>query len=484
MQECDVIVIGSGIGGLVSAALLSARGLKTVVIEQHYFPGGYLASFGREGFIFDAAVDCIAGVGSGGLISRTLELLGVRDEVQFCRVDPIRLSIFPAHHVHIDADVMAYVERLSILFPSESASIREFFVKSAETFKGLLKVTESVINGGFMMYDAASKIQNLTSTSYGRLLHEYFTDSRLKAILSDRCPFLGLPPSKVSAFAMLNLIMSYFVLGAYRPIGGFQRLADVLAGGIVKQGGRVVLRKRVERILLNHKSQCSAVRCSDGEEYATRYIVSNADYAQTFAQLIGGAFSKLAESMVHDPGVSSSFFIVYAGFKGGIQSHSSIGYFPSYDMDGFFAPGRAFSEDSTVGITIASVEDRSRAPDGHHTVVLHEMVEAIGQGLDKRLCAEKVINKAGKVIPGLEKGIVMFDAATSRTLERYTGNHRGAAFGWRWVPNFKGPHYHGIKNLFIAGHWGNMGSGVLSSAYSGAKAAGAILAREGILNVI
>ena len=153
-------------------------------------------------------------------------------------------------------------------------------------------------------------------------------------------------------------------------------------------------------------------------------------------------------------------------------------------MDGFFSPGKAFSEDSTVGITIATVEDRSRAPDGYHTVVLHEMVEAMGQGLDKQLYAEKVIHKARKVIPGLEKGIVMVDAASSRTLEGYTGNYKGAAFGWRWIPNFKGPHYHGIKNLFIAGHWGNMGSGVLSSAYSGAKAAGAILAREGILDVI
>jgi phytoene dehydrogenase-like protein len=74
----------------------------------------------------------------------------------------------------------------------------------------------------------------------------------------------------------------------------------------------------------------------------------------------------------------------------------------------------------------------------------------------------------------------LLDSATPKTLQRYTNNINGAAFGWRQIPGFRGPNKHGIKNLYIAGHWGDMGSGVLASAYSGAKAAGEILAHEGL----
>lgn len=73
-KEFDAIVIGSGIAGLISAGILSAYGLKVLVVEKHTAPGGYLTSFKRDGFIFDSAVDCISGVAEGGLICRVLRL--------------------------------------------------------------------------------------------------------------------------------------------------------------------------------------------------------------------------------------------------------------------------------------------------------------------------------------------------------------------------------------------------------------------------
>ena len=57
MKDFDVIVIGSGIGGLVSAGMLTSQGLKTLMIERHITPGGYLSSFRKKGFVFDSAVD-------------------------------------------------------------------------------------------------------------------------------------------------------------------------------------------------------------------------------------------------------------------------------------------------------------------------------------------------------------------------------------------------------------------------------------------
>lgn len=481
MKDFDVIVIGSGIGGLVSAGILTSKGLKTLVVERHATPGGYLASFKRNGFIFDAALDCISGVSPGGLIFKVLELLNVSNEVNFIRIDPIRVSVFPDVKIVVDAEINTYLDKLMVLFPSETAAIRSFFERSDKVYDELQLVINTIISGDFVLDKITPDIVKLMNISYKEFLSEYVTDYRLKAVLADRCPFLGLPPSNVSALSMISMMMSYFKLGAYRPAGGFQKLADVLIGGIKKKGSEVVFSNGVKQILLDAHDSCKRIKCDNGEEYTTRYVISNADFYHTFVDLIGGKYAFFANDMMRNTGSSTSFFIVYTGIKGDIGRHSSIGYYPSYDMESFFSPDKILKENSTIGMTIASIEDKSRAPDDCNTLVIHEMADmSVGKYINKSEYAMMTIKKAEKIIPAIKDRIVVLDSATPQTLQRYTGNYNGAAFGWRQMPGFRRGRKHGISNLYIAGHWGDMGGGVLAAAYSGAEVAGEILAKEGI----
>ena len=464
--------------------MLASRGLKPLVIEKHSAPGGYLSSFKRNGFVFDSAVDCISGVAPGGLIYRVLAMLGVVNDLKFVRVDPIRVSLFPDFDISVDADVNAYRERLCQLFHSEASGIRSFFYRISRTYSQLDSALQAIISGSFELKMLAPDVLGLLDASYGELLDEYFTDGRLKAALSDRCPFVGLPPHGVSAVTMINLMMSYFDLGAFRPEGGFQRLVDVLVEGIRKHSGEAIFGNGVKKILLDDKNYCRGVRCDNGEEYSARYIISNADFRLTFGTLLGGKYKQIANEMASKPGISTSFFIVYAGIEGKLDAHSSMGYYPSYDMRKYFDPGMEFRENSTIGVTIATREDKSRSPLGCETAVFHEMIEASGKLLDKAACTDKIMRKAGRIFPGIQDRIMVLEAATPSTLQKYTGNCNGAAFGWKQIPGFRGPKRHGITNLHIAGHWGDLGGGVLAAAYSGAKAAGEILSREGIRDAI
>jgi phytoene dehydrogenase-like protein len=489
METYDAVVIGSGIGGLVGAGILTSAGLKTLALERHVAPGGYLSSFKRNGFVFDSTLDCISGVAPGGIIYRVLELLGVGAELRFIRLDPVRVNLFPDFEIAVDADIGAYKERLGRLFPSETAAIGAFFDKAQSVYINSQSALNSAIGGELRPTAVDHDLIRLMRISYGEMLDEYFTDFRLKAALSDRCCFIGLPPSEVSALAMINMILSYFTQGAYRPVGGFQRLADALADGILKRGGRVVFGSGVRRIVLDDNDCCKEVVCDDGRRYGARYVVSNADYCQTFKTLLGGKHGQTADEMTANPGISTSFFIVYAGIRGELDMHSSRGYYPSYDMEGLFNNiDMELPEDSIIGITAASIEDGSRAPRGCHTVVFHELVKASGRSFDKAIRTERIFQKTRGIFRGIENGIrdsiVALDAATPSTLHRYTGNINGAAFGWRQVRGFRGPGRHGIKNLYIAGHWGDIGGGVLGAAYSGARAAGEILAKEGIKGII
>ncbi|OQZ02465.1 MAG: hypothetical protein B6D35_01025 [Candidatus Brocadia sp. UTAMX2] len=481
MPDYDVVVIGSGIGGLISAGILVSRGLKILLVEKNVNPGGYLSSFKRGDFIFDSAVDCFSGVENGGLISNVLKLLGIDSQVHFVRVDPIRVSMFPNLKVSVDSDINTYMDKLMAIFPSEAAAIRGFFKRASMVYDELQIAINKLVSGEFELNIINPNILKLMYSSYEELLVEYITDYRLKAVLSDRCTFVGLPPSKASAFSMIALMMSYFKFGAYRPVGGFQKLANVFIDGIRKNGGKAIFGTEVKQIILDKENYCTGVKCDNDDEYTTRYIISNADFNHTFRSIMGGKYSSFARDMTENIGSSTSFFIVYAGIRGDAGKHSSIGYYPSYDMEGFFSPDKAFKEDTTIGITIASIEDKSRVPEGCNTIVLHEMADGSRWDcIDKSRCTGAVLKKAENIIPGITDRIVVLDSATPQTLQRYTGNYHGAAFGWRQAPVFKGIKRCGINNLYIAGHWGNMGGGVLAAAYAGVEAAGEILAKEGI----
>lgn len=478
MEKFDVIIIGSGIGGLVSAGLLASKGLKPLVIEAHKSPGGYLSSFRRGEFVFDSAVDCISGIGKGEIIGEVLALLNMSGEVDFLQVNPVRRSIFPDFHVDVHSDNNKYIEGLADLFPAESSGIREFFGMAERVYEEALRYTD-IFSEKSSQFSISSEIIKLKNLTYEEILKEYIHDARLRAVLSDRCPFIGLSPAKVSALQMIMLVMSYFKLGAYRPRGGFQKLSDTLVKGIRGKGGRVLLGKAVKRIIHNGTC-CHGVICDSGEEYECRNLISNGDYLDTFCNLLGGKYSEMALKMFDHPGISTSFFIVYGSIRGKFSGHSSIGYFPSYDFSYFFRPEAAFQDDNTVGITVASSEDSGRAPEGYDTIVLHEMLPLNDIDIEREKGAELLIKKVEAALPDITGKIDVIDTALPSTLHRYTKNHAGAAFGWKQVPGSFPVNGHGLKNLYIAGHWGEMGGGVLAAAYSGAGAAASILAKEGI----
>jgi phytoene dehydrogenase-like protein len=93
---------------------------------------------------------------------------------------------------------------------------------------------------------------------------------------------------------------------------------------------------------------------------------------------------------------------------------------------------------------------------------------------EKSACLERALRKAERVLPGLTERIVFSEAATPLTLERYTRNAGGAAYGWDQTPHLLRVR-HGIDNLHLAGHWAEAGGGVLAAAYSGMRVAARIV---------
>jgi phytoene dehydrogenase-like protein len=126
IRKYDAVVIGSGMGGLTAASLLAKKGLKIVLIEKEKQVGGYVVSFKRNGFTFDATGAFVGGCQVGGEFYQILEELGVHKEIEFIPVQHIQ-NIYPGFEVPLQkGGFHSYMEALLNLFPEEEKGLKTY----------------------------------------------------------------------------------------------------------------------------------------------------------------------------------------------------------------------------------------------------------------------------------------------------------------------------------------------------------------------
>src|SRR5262245_2909018 len=258
----DAIVVGSGLGGLTTAALLARAGQEVLVVERHDRVGGYGHAFRRGRYLFDSAIHVVGGCEpvayeGGGLIHRLLSALGVRDELHFERIDPCYEAVYPGLTLRVPCDLEGFVEAHAEEFPAEEKGLRQLVQECLNIRQETLRAADSpaTFDVGELQRRFPTLLRYRRST-LGRVLEEHVESPRLRALLGTLWPFLGLPPSQLSFVYFATMLMSYVADGAYYCRGSFQRLADVLAGCVRTNRGEVLLRSPVRRICVEQGRAC------------------------------------------------------------------------------------------------------------------------------------------------------------------------------------------------------------------------------------
>lgn len=466
MEKFDVIVIGSGLGGLVSASILSKEGMKVCVLEQDERIGGTLQSFVREGVIFGTGINYTESLGEGDILYRYFKYLGIMDSLKIKRLDIAAFDKISFGNDDIEYPFAQghdnFVDSLCKYFPKERENLNKYI-------QNMAKVCNS-----FPYYDMGTKDYSfevlMKQQSASEFLKSTTPDLKLQKVLAGMNSLYAGIEGETPMY-IHSLINYSFIKSAWRFINGSSQLAVLLAKGIRSNGG--VIRTSSKVVALNgDKSAITSVDLESGDSLAAKYIISNAHPASTLNLLGDNMIRKNYRKRILNMENSVGMFSVYIVLKKNSlkQFNYNHHHFPNsnvwstnYKPENWpehfmlYSPLNTKSGEYSNGLTVLSYMRIDELDKWVHTNRSTRTADYIAFKEEK---TKQLLRAVEKKFPGIGAHIKSTYSSTPLSYRDYTGTPNGSAYGI--LKNAENPMLSLIKpkskinNLFFTGQNLNM----------------------------
>ncbi len=509
-EQWDAIVIGSGPGGLTTAACLGSAGMRVLVLERHDVAGGNMQVFrrhhGNDWYEFDVGVHYIGECQPGGLFPTILNALGVGDRMHWRPLDPDGFDTlqFPDFTFRVPAGWDEYERRLVAQFPTERAGIE----RCMRTLRGVAEESRNVFGGERPLFD------QWAMRPLSDLLDESELSPQARAVIDHWSGLYAGGPQQ-TALLMHAGIINHYMTGAFYPEGGGQMIAARLVQAVEATGGEVRTLSPVDHIVIED-GRAVGVELLDGTRLDAPLIVSNADYRRTIEHMVGrehvapGTVA-WAETARMTLGLVCTYVVVDKVLDG---PNTNYFVFPDYRTDEMYAElddGRLPAGKLPFAyIAIASRKDPGNTelcPPGHTNF---QIMTLAPRGYDywgvdagpadgelyrrneayrarKQEITDALLDAAEQLFGPLREHLVHLETATTLSHERYIHSTGGTSYGYMHSPDQVGDHRPDhrteIEGLWVVGANTVSGHGIAGGVTGGVFCASKILDRPLIVEM-
>ena len=482
-MDYDFIVIGSGMGGLACASLLTQlENKKVLVLKRHFTPGGYTHMFSRnQVYEWDVGVHYVGEMYPGSFYRQLFDDV-TGGTIEWRKMPKVfERFVYPNFTFDLQVGLDGFIRNLIDRFPQEKNAIEQYrkdLAKAARWF-GRLMVSKVVPDRLQPFWDIfirlGSKMALMSTRSY---LDHRFNDCRLKAVIASQWGDIGIPPG-ASAFAAHALVVVHYCGGGYYPIGGAKVIANSVIPIIERTGGRLLTRHRVDSVIVEGKRAVGVqvLTRAGGQDQVKRYyadaIISNAGAYTTFNRLMPPEVKLSCQSILDRFPVGSAHVCLYIGFK---DNPSKLGFngenlwiYNGYDHDEVFANRCRIVEGEISGCFLSFPSLKDPTAKGHTAELIsfadyHQFSawserkwKKRGMEYDalKQRISEALISFVDSRYPGFADLIEYRELSTPLTTTDFTGHRHGCIYGLPATPEKfsakwlkpKTP----IKNLYLTG---------------------------------
>ncbi|GHS85889.1 all-trans-retinol 13,14-reductase [Bacteroidia bacterium] len=431
-----VIIVGSGLGGLVCGYILSKNGYRVTIVEKNPQIGGCLQTFKREGIIFDTGMHYIGSMDKDQILYRFFNYLNLLDDVQLSRLDTSGYDV-----ISIAGETYKYasgfdnfVETLSQQFPENVDDIKEYIrrIKEIADASPMYKLQDINTN----VFIEADYIK----TGVNEFIESITQNKRLQSVLAGNLPLYAGVKDKTPTY-IHALINNFYIQSAYRIVGGSGTIADSLAKSIQSFGGEIKTHAEVEEFICDDQKM-TEVLLTDGRRLEADYFISNIHPQITTEKIKTKLIRKAYRDRIANLENTISNFTVFIKFKKDKVNYlnSNFYYYDNDDIWSFNHYDEKKWPESYLYMH-QSVEQNARFVESAQLIAYMRYDEVkqwahttVGnRGADyeafKAHKAELLLNKLEQSFPGTKDAIDAIYTSSPLTYRDYTATKDGSMYG-------------------------------------------------------